>query len=75
MADHVGGDGIADIGGGAQLPMPTVNEVYVSHVSDIGDLPLDVEVNADDVEYGIVRRISVTDGELATRVSAFNSSI
>jgi len=55
--------------------MPTVNEVYVSHVSDIGDLPLDVEVNADDVEYGIVRRISVTDGELATRVSAFNSSI
>ena len=75
LADHVGGGGVANIGGGAQLPMPTPT-VYVDQVTESGDLPLDIEVNIDDAEYArIMRRISSSGGEDDTGVSAFNSSI
>jgi hypothetical protein len=67
--DHVGGGGIANIGGGAQLPMSTQCVVQV-------DLPLGADVDIDDAEYArIMRRIGNGDGEPGTEVSAFNSSI
>jgi hypothetical protein len=69
LADHVGGGGVPNIGGGAQLPMSTlrVNQ---------DDLPLDVEVNVDALEYErIMRRVANRVGEPDTEVSAFNSSI
>lgn len=69
LADHVGGSGVPNIGGGAQLPMSTlrVNQ---------DDLPLDAEVNIDAPEYErIMRRICGTGEEHDTEVSAFNSSI
>ena len=48
----------------------------VSDLPDIGELPLDAEVNVDDVEYArIMRRLITQDGEPLNRVSAFNSSI
>jgi hypothetical protein len=48
----------------------------VSDVSDICDLPLDAEVTIDDVQYAqIMHRIGIAEGEPATSVSAFNSSI
>lgn len=51
-------------------------EDVTSGASDRGDLPLDVEVNIDDVEYArIMRRITIGDGGTDTEVSAFNSSI
>jgi hypothetical protein len=47
-----------------------------SGTSDMLDLPLDVEVNIDDIEYArIMRRITIADGGTDTDVSAFNSSI
>jgi hypothetical protein len=47
-----------------------------SGTSDMHDLPLDVEVNIDDIEYArIMRRITIADGGSDTDVSAFNSSI
>ena len=47
-----------------------------SGASDMGDLPLDAEVNIDDIEYErIMRRITIGDGGTDTEVSAFNSSI
>ena len=50
--------------------------MFASGASDMGDLPLDVEVNIDDVEYArIMRRIAITDGGADTEISAFNSSI
>jgi len=51
-------------------------EAVTSGVSDMGGLPLDVEVNIDDFEYArIIRRITVSDGGADTEISAFNSSI
>jgi hypothetical protein len=58
--------------------MSTGNEDHViqSNLSDIRDLPLDAEVNVDDVEYWhSLRRIGTGDGEPGTTVSTFNSSI
>jgi FXSXX-COOH protein len=78
LADHVGGGGVTNIGGGAQLPMSTlqVDPVITSDLTDLHDLSLDVEVNLDDGEYArIMRRIGLGDGEPGTTVSAFNSSI
>jgi hypothetical protein len=72
------GGGVAGIGGGAQLPMflASTDRVFVSDLPDIGELPLDAEVNVDDVEYArIMRRLITQDGEPLNRVSAFNSSI
>lgn len=47
-----------------------------SGTSDMVGLPLDVEVNIDDIEYArIMRRITIADGGTDTDVSAFNSSI
>lgn len=69
LADHVGGSGVPNIGGGAQLPMSTlrVNQ---------DDLPLDAEVNIDALEYErIMRRICSAGDQPDTEVSAFNSSI
>lgn len=44
--------------------------------SDMGDLPLDVEVDIDDTEYErIMRRLAIGSGGTDTEVSAFNSSI
>jgi FXSXX-COOH protein len=52
------------------------DQFIMSGLPDIGDLPLDAEVNVDDVEYArIMRRIRTGDGEPGTTVSAFNSSI
>jgi hypothetical protein len=58
--------------------MPTIyaDEVIVSEVSDIRDLPLDTEDSIDDAEYAhIMRRSGIAEGEPGTSVSAFNSSI
>jgi hypothetical protein len=53
-----------------------VDHDIVSEVSDTRDLPLDAEVNLDDVEYAhLMRRIGIAEGEPGTSVSAFNSSI
>jgi hypothetical protein len=47
-----------------------------SVTSNINDLPIDVEVCIDEVEYDrIMRRIFLADGGADTDVSAFNSSI
>jgi hypothetical protein len=52
------------------------DQVIVSDLSDIGDLPLDAEVNVDVGEYvRIMRRLGSLDGGPGTSVSAFNSSI
>jgi hypothetical protein len=78
LADHVGGGGVTNIGGGAQLPMSTVlvDLVIKSDLIDLHDLSLDAEVNLDDAEYArIMRQIGLSDGEDDTTVSAFNSSI
>jgi hypothetical protein len=51
-------------------------EAVASGASDMGDLPLDVEVNIDEFEYArIIRRVTVGDGGADTEISAFNSSI
>jgi hypothetical protein len=51
-------------------------ESVVSGPSDMGDLPLDVEVSIDDIEYArIIRRIIPAGRGADTEVSAFNSSI
>ncbi len=57
--------------------MPTkFADVIPTDVSDILDLPLDTEINIDDVEYAhIMRRTGIAEGEPGTSVSAFNSSI
>jgi hypothetical protein len=80
LADHVGGGGVTNIGGGAQLPMSTVNEdhVIVSELPDISHLQLDAEINFDvKAEYErLMSRTGINDGEPdTTEVSAFNSSI
>jgi hypothetical protein len=50
--------------------------VVASDMSDIQELPLDVEINIDEAEYvHIMRRIGLVEGESGTSVSAFNSSI
>jgi hypothetical protein len=69
LADRVGGGAVPNIGGGAQLPMSTLDVVR-------DDLPLDAGVDIDDAEYArIMRRITSGDGEPGTEASAFNSSI
>ena len=58
------------------MPTSYADDVFTSDMSDIRDLPLDTEVNFDEVEYGhIMRRIGIAEGEPGTSVSAFNSSI
>jgi len=58
------------------MPTSYADDVFTSDMSDIRDLPLDAEVNFDEVEYGhIMRRIGIVEGEQGTPVSAFNSSI
>ena len=50
--------------------------VFTSDMSDIHDLPLDTEVDFDEVEYAhIMRRIGIAEDEPGTPVSAFNSAI
>ena len=54
----------------------SADDVIVSGLSDVRDLPFDAEVIVDDVEYArIMRQIGITEGEPGTSVSAFNSSI
>jgi hypothetical protein len=51
-------------------------EAVASGASEMGDLPLGIEVNIDDIEYArIIRRIATADRGADTVVSAFNSSI
>jgi hypothetical protein len=51
-------------------------EFLTSDLTDIHDLPLDADVNLDNIEYShIMRRIGLAEGEPGTPVSAFNSSI
>jgi hypothetical protein len=50
--------------------------VVLSSVIDVSDVPLHVEMDIDGLEYiRIMRRIGIREGESATPVSAFNSSI
>ncbi|HEY3882966.1 MAG TPA: hypothetical protein VGM12_30635 [Trebonia sp.] len=52
------------------------DEVVLSGVTDVSDVPLRADVNIDGLEYmRIMRRIGIQDGESVTPVSAFNSSI
>jgi hypothetical protein len=52
------------------------DEVVLSSVLDVSDVPLRSDVNIDSLEYmRIMRRIGIQDGESVTPVSAFNSSI
>jgi ribosomal protein S18 acetylase RimI-like enzyme len=46
-----------------------------SSVPDLGDLPLDAEIDAGDAEYARIMGRIAGDGGTATPVSAFNSSI
>jgi hypothetical protein len=58
------------------MPTTYADAVLASDMSDIRNLPLDAEINIDDVEYAhIMRRIGIAEGEPGTSVSAFNSSI
>jgi len=52
------------------------DEVVLSSVINVSDVPLRTEVNIDSLEYmRIMRRIGIQDDESVTLVSAFNSSI
>jgi len=76
LFEHAGG-GVAGIGGGAQLPMSTAStdQVIVSDLPDIGELPFGAEVNVG-AEYALIlSRLGILDGEPDNPVSAFNSSI
>ena len=56
--------------------MPTIYAEELTSDLSVFDLPLDAEVEFDNVEYAhTMRRIGIIDGELGTPVSAFNSSI
>jgi hypothetical protein len=58
------------------MPVAQEDEVVLSSVLDVSDVPLRSEVNIDGLEYmRIMRRIGIQDGESVTPVSAFNSSI
>jgi hypothetical protein len=58
------------------MPVAEADEVVLSRVIDVSDVPLRAEVNIDGLEYiRIMRRIGIQDGESVTPVSAFNSSI
>jgi hypothetical protein len=60
----------------SHMSILTVDEVIVSDMSDIRDLPLDADVRTSDVEYArIMRRAGIVEGGPVTSVSAFNSSI
>jgi hypothetical protein len=71
LADHVGGGGATNSGGGARLPMPTISADVEQHDFD---LSFDDEVTVDADEY---RRIMgrIRSDEREGMVSAFNSSI
>lgn len=52
------------------------DEVVLSSVIDVSDVPLHAEMDIDGPEYiRIMRRIGIREGESVTPVSAFNSSI
>jgi hypothetical protein len=69
---HVGGGGAANSDGGARLPMSSkLKDAGQSHT----DLPLDAEVNVDDVEYRRIMDRIIEADEPGGTVSAFNSSI
>jgi hypothetical protein len=52
------------------------DEVVLSSLIDVSDVPLQADVNIDSLEYmRIMRRIGINDDESVTPVSAFNSSI
>jgi hypothetical protein len=58
------------------MPVAPADEVVLSRVIDVGDVPLRAEVNIDGLEYmRIMRRIGIQADESVTPVSAFNSSI
>jgi hypothetical protein len=58
------------------MPVAPTDEVVLSRVIDVSDVPLQAEVDIDGLEYmRIMRRIGIQDGESVTPVSAFNSSI
>jgi hypothetical protein len=71
LADHVGGGGATNSGGGARQPM-------LSESTDRGtiiDIPLDAEVNPEDADYQRTKNRVIGAGQPGIRVSAFNSSI
>ena len=72
LAEHVGGGGATNSGGGARLPMSpkTVDVDQLDY-----DLALDVVVNIDPVEYRRIMGRIMTTSPSDSPVSAFNSSI
>jgi hypothetical protein len=58
------------------IQMPTIYSEDLTSDLSVYDLPLDADVDFDNVEYAhAMRRIGIVEGELGTPVSAFNSSI
>jgi hypothetical protein len=58
------------------MTVAQADEVVLSNLIDVSDVPLDADVNIDGLEYArIMRRIGIQDSESVTPVSAFNSSI
>jgi hypothetical protein len=78
LADHVGSDGVVDIGRGVKTPMAVTYEsgVFKSDMPDTHDRSLDELVYLDDI---VLARLKGRDGlawsGAETSVSAFNSSI
>jgi len=68
--------GTAPLLGARLCPVTATPELLTSDVRDISGVPLSAEVDIGGLEYmRIMRRIGLGDGEAATPVSAFNSSI
>jgi hypothetical protein len=75
LADQVDDRGDSNIDGGVRSSKPELNWDHIESDLPIADLPLDAEIDLDDVESGrFVRRI-IGDGGFDGIVSAFNSSI
>jgi len=55
---------------------PATEEMLLSDLADLGDVPLNATPAIDAGQYArLMRQIGVTEGEAGTPVSAFNSSI
>jgi hypothetical protein len=72
LADHVGGGGATNSGGGARLRMSSKPIDVDQHDFD---LAFDVEFNFDSVEYCRIMDRIMTPDQPGGKVSVFNSSI
>jgi hypothetical protein len=58
------------------MTVAQADEIVLSNVFDVSDVPFNADVNIDGLEYmRIMRRIGIQDSESVTPVAAFNSSI